>query len=64
MHVEGPTYDQMTRLGQVAEALTWRTVVALREIQSRGPTRISGMAQEVDMAMREAVRKWAKELEQ
>lgn len=56
-------YTQMVRLIQLQEQFSVRVLNALEKKQSQGPTRVSGMVQEVDLAMKEAIKQWAKELD-
>lgn len=58
----GPTYAQLGRIGHWLGDLTNRIESELQAIQSRGPTRISGMDLELDRAAEAAIRKWAGEL--
>lgn len=59
---EGPTYDQMAALGNRVHEFISRTTKHLNRRQQKGPTRISGMIKELDMASEDAIKEWAEEL--
>lgn len=61
--MDGPTYDQIREIGAWQRALTERIANELQVIQSQGPTRISGMEQEIDAAAKAAIVKWAESLQ-
>lgn len=60
--MDGPTHTQLVHLGELLKNFHIRVINELEEIQRGGPTRVSGMIQEVDFALKKAVCNWAEEI--